>query len=48
MVGDGPIKTATAIGMGLDKTFTAFAQPVPIVGSASPTSGVGVGFGSVI
>jgi len=48
MVGEGSIKTATAIGMALDITFAAFVQPVPIVGSASPAGGVGVGFGSVI
>jgi len=48
MSGDGPVKTATAIGMALDITFTAFTQPVPIVGAVSPAGGAGVGFGSVI
>jgi hypothetical protein len=48
MVGGGSIKMATAIGMALDITFASFVQPVPIVGTATPTGGAGVGFGSVI
>ena len=48
MVGDGPVKTATAIGIGLDITFSSFVEPIPIVGSASPVGGAGVGFGTVI
>jgi len=48
MIGDGPIKTATAIGIGLDITFAGFFEPVPIVGTGSPVGGAGVGFGSVI
>lgn len=48
MVGDGPVKTATAIGIGLDTTFAAFFEPIPIVGSASPAGGAGIGFGTVI
>jgi len=48
MLGDGPIKTATAIGIGLDITFAGFFEPVPIVGTGSPVGGAGVGFGSVI
>jgi hypothetical protein len=48
MVGEGPIKTATAIGKGLDTTFAGFVQPVPIVGAASIIGGAGIGFGSVV
>jgi hypothetical protein len=48
MVGDGPVKMATALGIALDITFAAFFEPVPIVGSPSPVGGAGVGFGSVI
>jgi hypothetical protein len=48
MVGDGPVKLATAVGIALDITFSAFVEPIPIVGSASPVGGAGVGFGSVI
>jgi hypothetical protein len=46
--GDGAKKIATAIGIGLDITFAAFVEPVPIVGSPSPVPAAGVGFGSVI
>lgn len=48
MLGDGPIKTATAIGIALDITFTTFVEPIPIVGPPSPVGGSGVGFGTVI
>lgn len=48
LVGDGPIKTATAIGIALDITFAAFVEPIPIVGTPSIVGGAGVGFGSVI
>jgi hypothetical protein len=48
MIGEGGIKMATAIGIGLDTTFASFIQSVPIVGAGSPVSGAGVGFGSVI
>jgi hypothetical protein len=48
MIGDGPVKTATAIGIGLDTTFASFVEPIPIVGAGSPVSGAGVGFGVVI
>jgi hypothetical protein len=48
MIGEGSIKMATAIGIGLDTTFASFIQPVPIVGAGSPVGGAGVGFGSVI
>jgi hypothetical protein len=48
MVGDGPVKMATALGIAMDITFAAFFEPVPIVGIASPAGGAGVGFGSVI
>jgi hypothetical protein len=48
MVGDGPVKTATAIGIGLDITFAGFFEPIPIVGTPSIVGGAGVGFGSVI
>jgi hypothetical protein len=44
----GATKIATAIGIGLDITFAAFVEPVPIVGAGSPVGGAGVGFGSVI
>jgi hypothetical protein len=45
---DGSKKMATAIGIGLDITFAAFFQPIPIVGPSAPVNGAGVGFGSVI
>lgn len=48
MIGDGPVKMATAIGLALDITFASFFQPVPIVGSASPAGGAGIGFGSIL
>lgn len=48
MIGDGPVKTATAIGIALDSTFAAFVEPIPIVGPSAPVSGAGVGFGTVI
>jgi hypothetical protein len=48
MIGDGPTKMATAIGIGLDTTFASFVQPVPIVGTATPTGGAGAGFGMVL
>jgi hypothetical protein len=48
MVGEGPVRTARAIGIGLDTTFSGFVEPVPIVGSASPSGGAGTGFGVVI
>lgn len=48
MIGSGPAKMATAIGIALDITFTSFFEPVPIVGTASPVGGAGVGFGTVI
>jgi hypothetical protein len=49
MVGDGPSRMARAIGSGLDMTFASFLQiGIPIVGSASPVPGGGVGFGTVI
>jgi hypothetical protein len=48
MVGNGPVRMARAIGTALDMTFASFVQVgVPIVGSASPTGGSGVGFGTV-
>ncbi len=47
MVGGGT-KIATAVGIGLDIVFTAFVEPIPIVGVGSPVGGAGVGFGSVI
>jgi hypothetical protein len=48
MVNDGSIKLASAIGIGLDIVFQSFVMPIPIVGSASPAGGAGVGFGFVI
>lgn len=49
MVGDGPAKTARAIGSALDMIFASFIQPgIPIVGSPSIVGGAGVGFGSVL
>lgn len=49
MIGDGPMRMARAIGIGLDMTFAAFVQPgIPIVGSASPIGSAGVGLGTVI
>jgi len=48
MVGDGPVKMATAIGIGLDITFSAFFEPILIVGPSAPAGGAGVGFGTVI
>lgn len=47
MTGDGPTKMATAIGIGLDITFASFVEPIPIVGTATPTGGAGAGFGMV-
>ena len=45
MIGPGPIKMATAIGIGLSIAFVAWTMPVPILGSPSiaPSSGVGLG-----
>jgi hypothetical protein len=48
LVGPSVVKIATAIGMGLNKTFLLMALPIPIVGAASPSAGAGVGFGVVI
>lgn len=48
MVGGGPVKQATAIGLALDKTFSALTLPVPIVGSGSPVGASGVGSGGII
>lgn len=49
MVGNGPAKTATAIGRALDTTFASFVQlGIPIVGSPSIVGSSGVGFGTVI
>jgi hypothetical protein len=47
-VGPSVVKIATAIGMGLNKTFAMLTLPIPIVGSASPAGGAGVGSGTVI
>jgi len=47
MIGDGPTKMATAIGIGLDTTFASFIQPIAIIGSGSPVGGAGAGFGMV-
>jgi hypothetical protein len=48
MKGQATEQIATAIGTGLDITFQALAIPVPIVGSASPAGGSGVGVGQII
>lgn len=49
MVGDGPTRTARAIGVGLDMIFASFLQlGVPIVGAPAPPGSSGVGFGTVI
>jgi len=48
MVGDGPVKKASAVGMALDITFASLVMPVPIVGAPSPSGGAGVGFGQII
>lgn len=49
MTGAGPTQFAQAIGQALDTTFASFTQlGVPIVGSASPIGGSGVGLGTVI
>lgn len=48
MVGEGPTKTAKAIGIGLDTIFAALVLPVPIVGSPSIVPSGGVGIGMVI
>jgi hypothetical protein len=47
MVGGGE-KMAKAIGIALDITFTAFVEPIAIVGVPSPVGGAGVGTGTVI
>lgn len=48
MVGPGPSKIATGIGIGIDTAFAAFIVPVPIVGSASPSASGGTGFGAIV
>jgi len=48
MVGPGPSKMATGIGIGIDTAFAAFTCPVPIVGSASPSASGGTGFGAIV
>jgi len=48
MVGSGPVKFATAIGLALSKTFAALTLPMPIVGSASTSGSSGLGSGGII
>ncbi len=48
MVGDGPVKKASAVGMAFDITFASLVMPVPILGAPSPSGGAGVGFGQII
>jgi len=48
MVGPGPTKIATGIGIGIHTAFAAFTIPVPIVGSASPIGASGSGFGVIL
>jgi len=48
LVGDGPVKKASAVGMALDITFASLVMPVPIVGAPSPSGGAGAGFGQII
>ena len=48
MVGAGVVRIGTAIGTGINMSFAALVLPVPIVGSASPSGGAGVGYGTVI
>lgn len=48
MTGQGPVKKATALGIGLDILFASFALPIPIVGAPAPSPGGGAGFGFVI
>lgn len=46
--GDGPTRTATAIGLALMKTFSSLVLPMPIVGSPSPSGSSGVGTGKIL
>jgi hypothetical protein len=48
MKGSGPEKKARAIGLGLDLVTASFLMTIPIVGSASPAAGAGVGIGSIV
>ena len=48
MVGPGPTKIATGIGVGLDTAFAAFTVPIPIVGPPSPAASGGTGFGTIV
>ena len=45
MVGPGPIRIASSIGMGLDLAFAVFSLLVPIIGPPSPIASSGVGTG---
>lgn len=47
VTGTSIVQLSTAISMALFQTFTSYVLPSPIVGSASPTAGGGVGFGSI-
>lgn len=48
MTGPSLTQLASAIGVGLDQVISVFTIPVPIVGSASPASSSGMGFGKII
>ena len=48
MTTPGSIKMATAIGIGLDITFAAFATQSPIAGAPGPSPGGGAGFGVIV
>ncbi len=48
MIGQGAVKQATAIGIGLDITFAAFVMPIPIVGAPGPSPSAGAGFGKIV
>jgi hypothetical protein len=48
LVGDSMPRLAGAIGLALDSTFASLAIPIAIVGSASPSGGVGTGSGKIL
>lgn len=48
LTGNGSVKMATAIGIGLDTIFQSFVMPLVIAGPPSIIPGAGSGFGVII
>lgn len=47
LTGQSALRLARVIGLTFDTTIPTYTYIVPIVGSPTPTSGVGVGFGTL-